>query len=75
MPPKQGGYIYRSGNVRLLLLTQPGMTWGMWGNTIRGLRLFVQKWEIVSLDFDVWDGEEGMGQDKWVGNGYLSTQS
>lgn len=55
MTPRSGGYFYSSGNVRLSLMTQPGMTWGMWGETLGGLRQFAEYWEFVELRFDTID--------------------
>ena len=31
------------------------MTWGMLGDTLRGLRMFVEMWEFVEFDFIVID--------------------
>ena len=56
MTPRSSGYIYGSGNVRLRLMTQPAMTWGRWGETLRGLRQFGESWEFVELRFDIIDG-------------------
>ena len=56
MTPRPGGYVYGSGNVRLRLMTKPDMTWGMWGETLRGLRMFEETWEFVELRFDIIDG-------------------
>lgn len=46
------------------------MTWGMWGNTLRGLRLFVETWEFVEFKYVVWDKAEGEERQR-VGNGQL----
>ena len=70
MPAKTSGYIYRTGGVRLLLRPREEMTWAMWGNTLRGLRLFGEIWEFVGLEFEVWDGGEG-GSEEAVGSGNL----
>ena len=61
MTPRSSGYFYRSGNVRLRLMTGPDMTWGMWGNTLTGLRHFAEYWEFVELHFDTIDGGATMG--------------
>lgn len=60
MVPRPAGYVYRTDNVMLSLGPRRGMTWGMWGDTVRGLRLFGEVWEFVALDFDVWE-KEGAG--------------
>ena len=56
MTPRSHGYFYGSGNVRLRLMTRPDMTWGMWGETLTGLRQFGESWEFVELRFDIIDG-------------------
>ena len=56
MTPRSSGYIYGSGNVRLRLMVRPDMTWGKWGETLRGLRQFGESWEFVELRFDTIDG-------------------
>ncbi|KAL9077365.1 MAG: hypothetical protein Q9161_000210 [Pseudevernia consocians] len=70
MLPVFPGYVYGAGDVRLLLRPQKVMTWGMWGDTLTGLRLFGESWEFVGLEFDVWDRGEGKGADA-VGSGHL----
>lgn len=40
-----------SNAVHLILHPGTAMTWGMWGNTLRGLALFFAKFEYVDLDF------------------------
>ena len=70
MPAKDQGYDYAAGDVRLLLRPQHAMTWAMWGDTVRGLRRFGQMWEFVGLDFEVWEGGEGGGEEP-VGHGRL----
>ena len=59
MPERVPGYIYSAADVFLILKPEPTMTWGMWGNTLRGLRLFGEHWEFVVMNFDVLSGEEG----------------
>ena len=67
MPRRPTGYTYGSGNVRLRLMTQPDMTWGMWGETLRGLRQFGQSWTFVELHFDTIDGGVTVGSGKvWM---------
>lgn len=53
MPPKQPGYQYMGGRVRLMFRPGEGMTWGMWGNVLRGIRLFGEGWQFVGLRFYV----------------------
>lgn len=64
MTPRAQGYSYRSGQVGLTLYTQHDMTWGMWGETLQGLREFGEFWEFVELQFDIIDGQvmRGSGQ-------------
>ena len=61
MTPRSSGYFYGAGNVRLRLMTGPDMTWGMWGETLRGLRHFAEHWDFVELRFDTIDGGVKMG--------------
>ena len=64
MTERAQGYSYSSGKVAMTLYTQPDMTWGMWGETLQGLREFGQSWEFVELQFDIIDGQvlRGSGQ-------------
>ncbi len=72
MPPRSRGYEYGAGRVRLGLSPQPLMTWGVWGDALMGLRLFGERWEFVTLQFEVWDGGVGRGtQRMMVGTGEL----
>ena len=68
------GYVYQADHVRLqvqsLLEPTPAMTWGMWGDALRGLRLFGQRWEFVVLRFDIWEDFDKEGE-KPVGSGHL----
>lgn len=68
MAPRPQEYVYGANSVKLLFRPQKAMTWGMWGNTLRGLRLFGEVWEFVGLDFDVWDGKE---RKRVLGSGHL----
>ncbi len=70
MAPKASGYVYGADEVRLVLWLQEGMTWGIWGDTVRGLRLSGEIWEFVWWEFDVWVGEGREGEDA-VGSGRL----
>ena len=64
IPRRPNGYTYGTGNVRLRLMTQPDMTWGMWGETLRGLRQFGQSWAFVELNFDTIEGGVTVGSGK-----------
>lgn len=68
MPHRNPGYLYSAGGVRLLVKPEQGMMWGMWGDALRGLRLFVEKWEFVVLEFAIW-GEAYMGTGRLYGVG------
>lgn len=65
MVPMYPGYVFGgTGFVLLLVRPEVGITWGMWGDTLRGLRLFGEIWEFVGLEFEVLDqagGEKGTG--------------
>lgn len=65
------GYFYGTVDVELLLRPKEAMTWGMWGDTLRGLRLFGETWEFVGMWFDVLVRGEGEEETKWVGSGQL----
>lgn len=66
MVPRPGGYVYGTERVRLMVLPQPEMTWGMWADVLGGLRRFVEQWEFVAFEYGVWDMAEG-----FRGNGNL----
>ncbi len=70
MTPKASGYVYGADEVRLVMWLQEGMTWGIWGDTVRGLRLSGEIWEFVWWEFDVWVGE-GTEREDAVGSGRL----
>lgn len=57
MVPQVSGYVYGTDRVKLLVRPEDGITWGMWGNVIRGLRHFGEIWEFVMLEFEIWDQE------------------
>ena len=61
MKSRPRGYSYGTSKVRLLLIPQSDMTWGMWGETLKELRVFGQVFEFVELRFDIIDGVERMG--------------
>ncbi|KAF6225599.1 hypothetical protein HO133_009599 [Letharia lupina] len=65
------GYFYGTFDVELSLRPKEAMTWGMWGDTLRGLRRFGETWEFVGLAFDVLVRGEGEEETKWVGSGQL----
>ena len=68
------GYVYQADLVRLqvqsLLEPAPAMTWRMWGEALRGLRLFGERWEFVALVFDLWEDSDEKGEEP-VGVGHL----
>ena len=57
MMPLVSGYVYGTDGVRLLVQPEGGITWGMWGHVIRGLRHFGEIWEFVMLEFEIWNPE------------------
>ena len=69
MLPRPDGYIYGYKQVRLLLSTQPSMTWGMWADVLYGMRRFLEEYDFVALEYGVW---EIMGHSEFFhGNGNL----
>lgn len=66
MQRRPTGYHYGAGTVRLALGLQAGMTWGIWGDALTGLRLFGEAWEFVALEFEILDRDE---EETCLGNG------
>lgn len=68
--PIPGRLIYTSGNVILTLSPQhmPGIYWGEWEATLRGLLWFREQYVALAMAFTIMDSVEGM---VIIGNGML----
>lgn len=65
-------FIYRSGNVRLILHPSETMTWGMWLRAASSILGFIQSKAWADLDFDVFERVAGEMEGVFVGTGILT---
>ena len=61
--------IYPEGSISMALDPGPLMTWGQWMSGISTIKLFLDSFESIKLDFDVRNNEAVV-----VGRGYLKSQ-
>ena len=65
-----GALIYVGGSVTLTLGPGPLMTWGQWRAVVSVIGKFLDFYEYVTFDFDIWDGQQEI-----VGSGSLKSSN